>query len=204
MQNPKLFYLPPTKEQLEKFWLLCLFVAGKTAHIQQGKLQLFLNRLAAYFGKDLAGYGPLECLAAISLDRRAQLIEDSLKEIRAGQYVRLTAAIVATTKILPVLYRNDHIQLVRRNFLADYVPGVGLKTASFFCMYGHGFRCAVLDTHIMQHMKEKGRVPAQFSLTPASYQQAEIIFLEMCDEYARSPWDMDFEIWVARASSSGI
>lgn len=193
IQAPKLFDQQPTAGDLETFWLLCLFVAGKNARVQQGKL----NALLEFFQIPSAAR-PLDHMRA--LPARRDTIEVALKACKVGQYRRLLDAIEASIDSLRILTtpKVKH----RRETLVSIIPGAGMKTASFFCMYGHGDRVAVLDTHIMAHMREKQMLPRSIDISkPEHYRQVEQIFLDWCQRDGCAPWDRDLEIWKSRTKS---
>lgn len=77
---------------------------------------------------------------------------------------------------------------------------MGLKTSRFFLVHSRpNVRVAVLDTHILQWMKDEGYdVPRQTPTNKKKYREIEDKFLAECDKRGVSPAQLDLEIWKSR------
>jgi thermostable 8-oxoguanine DNA glycosylase len=149
-----------SRGELERFWLFCLFVAGKNADIQLRKLNQFLTRA------DEAGVTPFEYIRDNLLDLRNMLVA-----AKVGQYNRLVKA-VEQSIMLDLRYCE----------LKDLtnIFGVGPKTARFFLTHSRmDMNHVVLDVHILKWLKEHGvNVPRQTPSEP-KYSEIEDIALNL-------------------------
>lgn len=190
VQNPKLYHLKPSRGRLEAFLLLGIFVAGKNAAAQQAKLEQFLQAL--WKQQNCTGsldvISPFEFLKNNSRDAIVEL----LRAAKVGQYSRIASALREVSDLV------DVHNVTRRQLIT--IPGIGMKTASFFLLYGRGEKVAVLDTHILQHMQElrwtrKAKLPASVT----GYLQLERVFLAKARQLGLAPEDLDFRIWSYRS-----
>lgn len=172
--------------ELEDFLLHSVFVAGKKAKEQSEKLQFLYQYV------DADAKSPFEGISRWSKDH----LNVCLREIRSGQYNRLTNCIYELCK------SGINLQTCTCEDLEKF-PGIGFKTSRFFIVYSRPItNCAILDTHILAWLREK-HPDAPFS-TPTSktqYTKWENIFLQHCEELNKTPQELDFEIWVARQKS---
>ena len=184
--NPYLF--DATDEELKWFMLVCMVVAGKNARVQQDKLWQFFNRM---------GYMPNDPDWMRHINEMADYeLLGLLRDVKMGQYTRLVKSI----KTLACRVEGGQLDL-RACTRADLVdlPGVGLKTASFFMIYTQeklkGVAC--LDTHILKFIRDSGLDPAAPNSTPAPirYLELERRFTALCEEAGRPVAEADFDIW---------
>lgn len=126
-----------TRHDKEKFWLFCLFVAGKNSDIQLKKLNQFLSNKPQDFT-------PFEWIREVGVDSLRNMLVAS----RVGQYNRLTEAIKQSLELdLDTCTVED----------LENIYGVGGKTARFFILHTRkDAECAVLDTHILKWLQDKG------------------------------------------------
>ncbi len=88
-------------------------------------------------------------------------------------------------------------EIIKRNWLAENVKGLGYKEASHFLRnIGHGNRVAILDRHILRNMKSLGLVRA----VPANLGKKNYLALEkklaLFSKKMRIPLShMDFVFW---------
>lgn len=165
----------------QQLLLLSLFVAGKNAKIQGGKMRDFL----ALLPPAETAFDSLEQLDAAAIRQR-------LERVRSGQYNRLTAA-------LHHLRQLPDVDEVTRDQLCT-VPGVSLKSASFFLMYSReDYRGACWDVHLLKWAAER---PALFGdgvpkNTPSRprYLSMERAYLDYCEAGRFHPTHLDFSIW---------
>lgn len=190
---------------IERFFLLCCIVQGKSAAVQQQRLNDLLHHTKAYDA-------PLQTLAKLWLKDGRPLptkgheasrvsqnskLGAALVKARVGQYTRLTWLLC---RVLHDAQRDQDWSLrhVDRDSLVAY-PGIGMKTASFFLLHSRrDMRIACLDVHVLRHMRESGLAPDAPSGTPADpevYKKLEAIWLARCDALGVSPREHDFNIW---------
>jgi len=188
--NP--FLYDATDDRLQYFFLTGIVVAGKVARQQQDKLQKFTQLLRARVGEAPHIFSAIRKLITID---GVHGLNDLLKQVKMGQYTRITAAF--TKAASPEL----DLRTCTRDQLCE-IPGVGMKTASFFILFTRpkaGIAC--LDTHILAYMREKQLAPGIPSVTPGSkalYLALEKVFLKHCYELDRDPAELDFAIWLER------
>jgi len=180
----------PDIRQREEFLLLALFVAGKSAKVQQRKLHWFLDRISFYkIPSNKEFFTPFDILHYM----QDETIEGFLRFCGVGQYARLTRAI-------SWLVRNEELDLetcTRDDLVA--CPGLGMKTASFFLMNTRPVMdVACLDTHILKWLRDECNYKDVPMTTPTSkkqYLKWEEVFLSEAEKRRSSPRELDFEIW---------
>jgi hypothetical protein len=184
--------------ELEKFILVNMFVAGKNASIQQLKLDQFVDCVR----RDLGDYvvDTLGVLSAINNCLTSATLNDTvlgwLKEVKAGQYTRLTTGIIQLAEYIGAgkldLKKCTRGDLVR-------VKGIGWKTASMFLLYTRrNAKTACLDTHILKYLREEAAIPDVPLTTPtikSDYIRLEAAFLEIVRLAGKTVAEFDFEIW---------
>lgn len=196
VDNP--FLYDATIPELESFVLTNMFVAGKNASVQQVKLDQFIGCVR----RDIGSYivDTLGVLSAIHNAVPSADVNDKvlgwLKEVKSGQYTRLTAGIIQLAEFIGSgaidLKTCNRAALVR-------VKGIGYKTASMFLMYTRrGMKVACLDTHILKYLKEETPtidVPDSTPVLKAEYLRLEDAFLRYARDANKSVAEFDFEIW---------
>jgi len=84
----------------------------------------------------------------------------------------------------------------------EQIHGIGFKTSRFFIVHSRpSQKYAILDTHILSYLREKGydNIP---KITPGStkkYNEIEMIFLKELDKENKSAAQFDLEIWNERS-----
>ncbi len=172
-----------TPAQLERFLLMGVFVAGKSASQMQPKLERFLACLWRQEGT------PLERIRALS----EQELFAALHECRCGQYNRIGRAFRELADA-----RLDLSTCSREDLTA--IHGISLKSASFFLVYTRDADYAVWDVHLLRWARGMPGFPDDIPpQTPSQrkYLALEQIFLEHCRSVNRRPWEVDWEIWSA-------
>lgn len=197
VDNPFLF--DAKVPELEKFVLVNMFVAGKNASVQQAKLDQFVNCVRRDLGEHIVD--TLGVLSAIhnvlpNAEVNAKVLS-WLREVKSGQYSRLTAGIVQLAEHIGAgkidLKNCNRPQLIK-------IKGIGYKTASMFLMYTrrNGPPVACLDTHILKYLREETQTPNVPLATPvvkAEYCRLEDAFLAIVRTTGKSVAEFDFEIW---------
>jgi hypothetical protein len=184
--------------ELENFILINMFVAGKNASVQQLKLDQFVNCVRRDLGSDIVD--KLGVLSAIHNCIPSADINDFilglLKEVKAGQYTRLTAGVVQLSEA--VGSGKINLRACTRTELVK-IKGIGYKTASMFLMYTRrNLNIACLDTHILKYLREEANVqdvPLATPSTVSEYRRLEREFINLAQKANKSISDFDFEIW---------
>ena len=138
--------------QLEAFWLFCMFVAGKNSDYASRCLSKLIH--AAKLGQDVGYDGVFNYFKDLGRDG----IHNALVASKVGQYGRLTKGILQSLDL-------DLETCTLDDLLA--IHGVGNKTARFFLLHTRGGDYAVLDTHILSWMRSHG-VPDAPKNTPTN------------------------------------
>lgn len=201
-QNP--FLYEGSQAKVERFFLLCAFVAGKHAGVQQRKLDEFLASIRkAGDERPFINLLRLWNVDRIVISSGPQATRESetgrigqaLRQAKVGQYTRLTWLLYQIafktsigTNWLRYAERDDLIQL----------PGFGLKSASMFLLYTrHNMRLAALDTHVLQWLAKQPGASHVPKSTPSGklYLELEQQFCEHADRLGMKPADLDWKIW---------
>lgn len=153
-----------TDEELQTFWLFCIFVAGRNADFAASVLEKFLRRKPE-------GVSPFDYLGSL-LDNNA--LHNSLVANRVGQYYRIERAIQES---LSLDLRTASVEELQKVF------GVGAKTARMFVLYTRkDAKCAVLDVHILRWLRDvKGftELPKSTPATKKQYEEVERLYLAL-------------------------
>jgi hypothetical protein len=143
--------------ELQAFWLFGAFCAGKNSDYASSCLSKLLNKCDT---------SPFEYLRSLGENS----IHNALVASKIGQYSRLTKFVIQS---LDLDLRNDNLDKLMS------IHGIGPKTARFFLLHTRqGCEYAVLDTHILKYIAEKGHdVPKSTPITNVLYSKIEKIFL---------------------------
>lgn len=174
-----------TRDELLEFWLFCLFVRGKNADVQAGKLDEFIKQMHGL----------------PNMPEMIGMIEFKLRQVKAGQYGTLTPAIRET--LLRLEKAPDFLNRASARELED-IYGVGPKTSRFFILHSRPkVRVAVLDTHILQYLHDRGNKGVPRTTPPAGkkYEALEEAFLFDADFYDVDPAAFDLAVWRASRES---
>jgi thermostable 8-oxoguanine DNA glycosylase len=170
-----------TQSELEEFLMFAILVAGKTAKTQAEKLNQFLSN------SKFIGVKPFKWMR-YSFDVSGHLTEQ-LKRHKLGQYNRIEKAFRG---ILQFEGRLDTVTLEE----LESVDGIGPKTARFFLLHSRpNQKIAVLDTHILKFLSEKGYNVPKATPSKKKYGQIEKDFLTECEKAGKDVAEMDLEIW---------
>ena len=126
-------------DELQAFWLFCMFVAGKNSDWASRCLKKLINT---------ADKGTFEGIFKYFKSIGEVGVHNALVANKVGQYNRLTKGIMQSLDLdLSTCSLYD---------LLD-IHGVGNKTARFFLLHTRaGCEYAVLDTHILKWMRDRG------------------------------------------------
>jgi thermostable 8-oxoguanine DNA glycosylase len=196
VDNPFLYDAKPA--ELEKFVLVNMFVAGKNASVQQAKLDQFVNCVRRDLGEIIVDtLGVLSAIHNVLSDAEVNnRVLGWLKEVKSGQYTRLTNGIVQLAEHIgagKIDLKNCNRQHLIR------IKGIGYKTASMFLLYTRrNLAVACLDTHILKYLREETQTPNVPLTTPnvkLEYRRLEEAFLRIVNASNKSVAEFDFEIW---------
>ena len=126
-------------DELQAFWLFCMFVAGKNSDWASRCLKKLID--TADKGTDGGIFNYFKSIGEVG-------VHNMLVANKVGQYTRLTKGIMQSLDLdLRTCTLNDLLNIY----------GVGNKTARFFLLHTRD-RCdyAVLDTHILAWMRDHG------------------------------------------------
>jgi thermostable 8-oxoguanine DNA glycosylase len=120
-------------------------------------------------------------------------VRQNLTACKMGQYTRITNAFMQMA--------NSGLDL--RTCTVDEletVHGVGMKSARFFLMHTRpNQQFAVLDTHILKHLKEMGYdVPKRTPTVPSMYRKVEGYFMELVAKSGLTIAEYDLMIWTQK------
>jgi len=178
-----------TKEELEEFLLFAIVVAGKGAFQQAAKLEAFLSQRQKSEDGACFVQSPFEYIT--DLDWKPGRLVERLREVKMGQYDRVSTAFRGVAHLFPYpLFKTDISML-------ECIKGIGMKTARFFAMHTRpNVEYACLDTHILRWLSGLGYADVPKS-TPRGekYLQLESIFLQHARHLGKTPSELDLEIW---------
>ena len=128
--------------QLESFWLFCMFVAGKNSDYASRCLTRLIH--AAKLGEDVGYDGVFNYFKDLGRDG----VHNALVASKVGQYGRLTKGVMESLDLdLRTCTLDDLLN----------IHGVGNKTARFFLLHTReDCEYAVLDTHILAWLRDNG------------------------------------------------
>lgn len=175
-----------THAELEELILFSVFAANKPAKVTATKLDWFLTQQDCKRRKG----SPLKKVRSLIL---ARLLERQLKWARLSPYKK---NIIACYNLSELPWYLDEITVDQ----LTQIHGVGEKTARMFLLYSRpDQRLAVLDTHILRWMRERGHEVPKWHPTGNVYRKLEVSFLNECTAAGKSPLEMDREIWTSNA-----
>lgn len=168
-----------TDAELQAFWLFGAFCAGKNSEYASRCLSHMLSKCT-----DELPFEYLRKLGAIG-------IQNVLVASRIGQYARLTRFIMES---LDLDLRNSSVDDLMNVF------GIGPKTARFFILHTRpNQKLAVLDTHILKYLADKGvDAPPATPTYKKKYQELENQFIHLAssDFPHMSIADIDLMLWM--------
>jgi thermostable 8-oxoguanine DNA glycosylase len=167
-----------TETQLQRFWLFCLFAAGKNSDWAATKVEQLLG--------SCLGLTPFRFLEYMVLQTN---LHTRLYAIKSGQYTRLHRAIVGSLFV-------DLAHCGLDDLLTIY--GVGPKTARLFLVHTRkDAQHAVLDTHILRWMSEQGIPTPKTTPSPVKYAVLEKECIKLFQKHypQMSFAEADLHVW---------
>lgn len=172
------------RSALEEYFLFCVAVAGKKAVMIAAKVAEFLEG-------SQPGESPFEYV--LRLDGEGSLAA-RLKETRIGKYALLA-------KAYPAAARLGDVSAATVEEL-EALPGVGPKTARFFVLHSRkDARVAVIDTHVLKFLRERGHETPKGFPTGAAYRRLEGLMLDEMEASGLSRAEFDLAVWSHYASN---
>ena len=130
-----------------------------------------------------------------------QDIVSALKQFKIGQYTRISRAWDIIGKCLigdQKIMSDKFLSHCHRDELLP-IKGVGMKTASFYCLSNHKWAdVAALDTHILKWLQKefpKYPVPKDTPTNRHEYRQLEAMFVGCATIFDMTAAELDLEIW---------
>jgi hypothetical protein len=183
-----------TDAELQAFYLFSLMVAGKNAATTSAALDRLLVLLDdIHPGSPFAALTELETRNAIGFTLRAA---------RTGKYALLTTAIWQTLGVgdgrigPPLDLRTVAVPKL------EQIHGIGPKTARYFVVHTRpDQRYAVLDTHLLAHLRENGIAAPKATPPAKQYAKLEQLVLSLADAAGMTPAEYDLAIWNQRSKN---
>lgn len=179
--------------KLEYKILFAVIVAGKSAKFAESAMNRFRNVLL-----NIVGPMPDGWFGAIRVLLIAGCLGEALRKSHVGNYAKTSQAFQELA--------NSNLNLKTCSIEdLEKIHGIGRKTSRFFMRWtDRRMRIAVLDTHILQWLAERGHaVPTKTPQSKKLYARIEQMFLQEADRMKIHPADLDSRIWLER-NSSGI
>lgn len=174
-----------SESELEEFLLFAVSVAGKTAEVQAGKLDRFLNLVPLNLK-----YSPFEKVRFLVLNSHCSL-ERVLREVKLGKYSLLTDSFRSLS------FSDVDLRRVSYRELMSF-PGIGPKTSRFFVLHSRpDASVACLDTHILKWLSKQLDIFEVPNSTPTGvkYKELEEKFIEISKSKNIHPAKLDLQIW---------
>lgn len=178
-----------TKKELEEFLLFTIIAAGKNAHQQAKKLEVFLGSFDY-----CARPSPL---TLVWMMVKWNCLDRYLRHAKIGQYQRVSKAF---TYLANHFWNKVDLKTCTIKDL-EQIPGVGHKTARYFIIHSRrNQQVACLDVHVLSWMRENGYPNApKASPKGNSYMKWEQLFLKECKTRGITASSFDLDIWKSRA-----
>lgn len=181
-----------TEYELEEFLLFCVMVAGHNAHTTAKTLDGLLVGDASNHP-----FRYLQEVINICDNDDPKIFNLWLASHSVGCYNR-----VAKT-IRQILNKNLDLRFCSVEDL-ESIHGIGPKTSRFFITHSRkNQRFAILDTHILSFMRERGIDTPKSTPSGQKYAKLEQDFLKLVDASGMSPADFDLMIWKSKAAPNG-
>jgi thermostable 8-oxoguanine DNA glycosylase len=176
------------KYEDEEFILFCVCVAGKTAKQISSALEDFLKPCK---DKNISPFG------LIREYNKKDILLLKIKASRLGKHNLLLKAFSQLSE------SNYNLKKCSIEDL-EKICGIGPKSARFFILHSRPSQnIAVLDVHILSHLRENGypKMPKQTPQSSRMYMEIEKIFISEARKNRMSVADYDLMIWKSRARS---
>lgn len=118
--------------------------------------------------------------------------------LRAMNIVKAADVLYCRNGGLLLCLKHSTSEREARDFLAQNIPGIGLKEASHFLRnIGYSSSLAIIDTHVIAFLTEIGTIAdgKTNTLTPSLYMKLEGILLDLCNSLGLNMAVFDMAIW---------
>jgi len=171
-----------TVPELQEFLVFAIMVAGKRADLTVKKMELLKEEMRVK-------------RSWFTRFKSKKQVNAALEATKVGQYNRIGAAFAALGKKVVDLRYCSAEDL-------EEIPGIGPKTARFFLLHSRpNERCAVLDTHILKSLRERGYDAPLSTPSGSSYKKWEAVWLSHVPEGQEA--EKDLATWTAKRMKSG-
>ena len=172
-----------TQEQLEIFWLYCGFSVGKARDPAQKALAKLLD-----MGRGKTPFARVRSLI------KAGTLRSSLEATRIGAWNRLERFLRESVT------RPMNLRHATREQLQQVHGIAGAKSRFFLLCTRRNARCAVLDRHILAHLRDVGHdVPEETPSSRKEYERIEQLWLAEVDKSGMTPAEYNLKRWRERA-----
>lgn len=168
-----------TDEELENFFVFCIFVAGKRADMTARKVNQMIE--------DHNNKSALQIIRE-KLEDSPQALDTLLRKYKFGKYDLLLRCF------------KEAVNLdLRKCSVSDLesVPAIGPKTARYFLVHSRAnAQVAALDTHILRYMREVLKIDTP-KTTPSGkkYIELEKKFIKHAQSLGTPIAELDLSIW---------
>jgi len=179
--------------ELEECILFCAAVAGKNALTTAKILDVFLQGLMDDCATFLDFYGsPFELIKCENKEDLAL----RLKSVGMGCYNQRAKT------FLSLANSGYNLKTCSVKDL-EKISGIGPKTSRFFVLHTRpNVQVAVLDTHILSFLSEKGYDVPKTTPVGKRYLEIEKIWLNLARKSGKTLAEYDLEIWNSRRKSN--
>lgn len=194
--------------ELEEWLLFAICVAGKKADVMARKVESFIHDLKTTISNLVGNNFDSSILTPIQMIRYF-VVKDELEGTdRLGEKVlkhKLGRYRVILSALRHMAKSDLDLRLCSAERLEE-IPGVGPKTSRMFLLHSRrDVRVAVLDTHILAHLRELGhKAPKTTPALKSQYRKLEKIVLSLAEKENLSPEEFDIMIWKKRTKSKSV
>jgi thermostable 8-oxoguanine DNA glycosylase len=172
-----------TKEQLEEVLLFWVCAAGKNAITASNSLENFMITIHKMNSINL--YNPFYCIRKFSQKEISLL----LKSHGIGCYNNKSKTFFELANSNLDLFKCSTEDL-------EKIYGIGMKTSRCFVIHSRkNAKCAGLDIHVLNFLKDKGYNVPNHTPTKKKYLEIEKIFIKLVEDSQMSVAEYDLMVW---------
>jgi thermostable 8-oxoguanine DNA glycosylase len=174
---------PDRIEDLQRFLLHGILVAGKTAAHANAALDRFLAQ-----NSGRTPFGKIRRLLTIPNSRFT--LRCALQNARTGNYRKNTRAFIE------LAFSRLPLRTCRVEDL-EAIYGISRKTARYFMLYTRpDARVAALDVHMLKFLRHIGvEAPKNTPSSLKRYEELQDVVLKMADDAHMTPAQLDYHVW---------
>jgi len=168
--------------ELEAFAILCVMVAGKNAIVCSGILDQFIEAGQRWYGPEKSPFRLVRKMGRMDT-------EHYLRTFGMGCYT------AKARTIYDLAWEGLDLRLCTVEDL-EKIRGIGPKTSRFFVTHTRrDANYAILDTHMLKHLRDMGIRAPKSTPTGATYARLEKAILSFAKQKGLSPAEYDIAIW---------